>query len=196
MLEGKNVNLRIVEKEDLVSGLDWINDPEYFGDYQPLSQQSRSELEKQYERLGTDDKWFWVERKDGTRIGTISCGPEGTAFEIGYNIIASERNKKYGSEAVGIIVDFLFLSKEIVRIQAYTDLRNAASQKVLEKNGFKSEGTIRRHIFIRGEYRDTYLYSILREEWKEPRIIHRPREEDRFILMQKSGPISQNSQTL
>jgi ribosomal-protein-alanine N-acetyltransferase len=46
-----------------------------------------------------------------------------------------------------------------------------ASQKVLEKNGFKKEGTIRKEEFVRGEWRDKYLYSILREEWKEPRIL-------------------------
>ena len=177
MLEGKNVNLRIVEKEDLALGLEWINDPEYFGEYQPLSQQSRVELERQYDRLTSDEKWFWVEKKDGTKIGTISFGPVGKAFDIGYNIVSNERRKEYGSEAVGIIVDLLFLSKETVRIEARTDLRNVASQKVLEKNGFKKEGTIRKDIFIRGEWRDLFLYSILREEWKEPKILTKKNQE-------------------
>ncbi len=177
MLEGKNVNLRIVEKEDLASGLEWINDPAYFGEYQPLSQQSRAELERQYDRLTSDEKWFWVEKKDGTKIGTISYGPVGKAFDIGYNIVSSERRKEYGTEAVGIIVDLLFLSKETVRIEARTDLRNIPSQKVLEKNGFKKEGTIRKDMFIRGEWRDLFLYSILREEWKEPKILTKKDQE-------------------
>jgi len=69
------------------------------------------------------------------------------------------------------MVDYLFLSKDIVRIQAHTDLRNVASQKVLEKVGFRKEGIIRRSIFIRGEWRDACLYSILIEEWKGPRIL-------------------------
>jgi len=46
-----------------------------------------------------------------------------------------------------------------------------ASQKVLQNVGFKKEGTIRKSVFARGEWRDRYLYSILREEWKEPRIL-------------------------
>jgi len=49
--------------------------------------------------------------------------------------------------------------------------RNVASQKVLEKNGFKKEGTIRKSFFAKGEWRDMLLYSILREEWKEPKIL-------------------------
>lgn len=91
--------------------------------------------------------------------------------EIGYFMVPSETGKGYCSEAAKIIVDYLFISKDIVRIQAHTDLRNVASQKVLEKVGFMKEGIIRKSIFIRGEWRDAYLYSILREEWKEPRIL-------------------------
>jgi ribosomal-protein-alanine N-acetyltransferase len=59
----------------------------------------------------------------------------------------------------------------MMRIQVTTDPRNLASQKVLEKAGFKKEGTLRKWSFLRGEVRDGYLYSILREEWKEPRIL-------------------------
>jgi RimJ/RimL family protein N-acetyltransferase len=64
------------------------------------------------------------------------------------------------------MVDYLFLSKDTVRIQAQTDVRNVASQKILEKVNFKKEGTLRKSLFIRGEWRDSFLYSILREEWK------------------------------
>jgi RimJ/RimL family protein N-acetyltransferase len=42
---------------------------------------------------------------------------------------------------------------------------------VLEKAGFTIEGTIRKS--ARGARRDAYLYSILREEWKEPKILTR-----------------------
>ena len=83
----------------------------------------------------------------------------------------SERGKGNGTEAVEIMVDYLFLSKDIMRVQACTDTRNLASQKVLEKAGFKKEGTMRKYFFLRGELRDVYVYSILREEWKEPKIL-------------------------
>jgi RimJ/RimL family protein N-acetyltransferase len=69
------------------------------------------------------------------------------------------------------MVDYLFLSRDLVRIQATTDLRNKASQSLLEKIGFKREGTLRKSYFVRGVWTDCYLYSILREEWKEPKIL-------------------------
>lgn len=90
---------------------------------------------------------------------------------MNYAILPSERGKGYCSEAVKIMVDYLFLSKDIVRIQALTDVRNSASQKVLEKAGFMKEGVVRKEYFARGEWRDCCLYSILREDWKEPKIL-------------------------
>jgi len=69
------------------------------------------------------------------------------------------------------MVDYLFLAKDIVRIQAHIDQRNIASWKVIEKVGFKKEGTIRKSFFARGEWRDMLVYRILREEWKEPKIL-------------------------
>lgn len=171
MLEGKNVNLRIVEKEDLPLWAEWVNDPELFGEYLPLRQRSKTDLEKQYDKSPPEAKSFFIEKKDGTKVGGIIHFLVGELLEIGYALMPSERRKGYCTEAVDIMVDYLFLSKDIVRIQAHTDVRNVASQKLLEKVGFKKEGTVRKSIFIRGEWRDCYLFSILREEWKEPKIL-------------------------
>jgi len=171
LLEGKLVNLRIVEKEDLKLAAEWANDPETFGVYNPLRQMSRTELEKMYDNLTPEDKWLFIEKKDGSKIGFISHFPVGRLLEIGYTLLPSERGKGYCTEAVAIMVDYIFLSKDTVRIQAHIDPRNTASQKVAEKNGFKKEGTIRKCFFAKGEWRDMLLYSILREEWKAPKTL-------------------------
>jgi len=70
-----------------------------------------------------------------------------------------------------MMVDYLFLKKDSVRIQAPAAVENTASQKALEKAGFSREGLMRKSGYARGEYTDQYLYSVLREEWKEPRIL-------------------------
>ena len=74
------------------------------------------------------------------------------------------------------MIDYLFLSKEIMRIQAHTDVKNVVSQKILEKAEFKKEGTIRKYAFVCGQWRDALLYSILREEWKGPKILTKTAE--------------------
>jgi RimJ/RimL family protein N-acetyltransferase len=176
LLEGKNVNLRIFEKEDLPLFAEWANKPEVFGEYNPLHQMSKTEAEKIFESP-LEEKLFIVEKKDGSKIGFVThfyvLHVAGRQLEIGYSLLPNERGKGYCSEAIKIMVDYLFLSKDVGRIQAQTDPRNVASQKVLEKAGFKREGTLRRSFFMRGEWRDAYIYSILREEWKEPKILTR-----------------------
>jgi len=163
-----------MEKEDLPLIAEWFSSPEVFGEYNTLRQMSKTETEKMLDNP-SDFQLFFVEKKDGSKIGFVShfyvLHPAARHLEIGYVLVPSERGKDYCTEAVNIMVDYLFFSKETRRIQAQTDLRNVASQKVLEKVGFKKEGTLRKNFFVRGEWRDAYLYSILREEWKEPRIL-------------------------
>ena len=172
VLEGKTVNLRVAEKEDLLFLKEWRNNLEFTGQFQSVSQETMKDLEKQYGDL-VDEKWFFIEKKDGTKIGTMSHKPVFKIQEIGSALLPSERGKGYCSEAVMIMVDYLFLSKDIPRIQAHTDARNVPAQKVLEKAGFKKEGTFRKEYFVRGEWRDSCIFAILREDWKEPKILTR-----------------------
>jgi RimJ/RimL family protein N-acetyltransferase len=171
LLEGRNVNLRVMEREDLSLYVEWVNDPSFFGEYNPLEQTTKAEMEKNYDSAIAERRRFFIEKKDGAKIGVVNTFPVGDLLEIGFTLIPSERGKGYGLEAVVILVDYLFLARDLVRIQATTDLRNVASQKVLEKAGFTREGVVRKSMFLRGEWRDLLLYSILREEWKEPKIL-------------------------
>jgi len=176
LLEGRNVNLRIMEKEDLPLFAEWINEPEVFGEYNPIHQMSKAELEKMLDNPG-DFQPFIIEKKDSSKIGFIAhfnvihTGTGTKQLEVGYSLVPKERGKGYGTEALQIMLDYLFLSKNVARIQVQTDVRNAASQNIIEKVGFKKEGILRKNFFMRGELRDCYIYSILREEWKEPRTL-------------------------
>ena len=175
MLEGKNVNLRVLEKEDLTLFVEWMNKPAFWGEYFSPIQRTRTEMEKTFESNPMEYRQFIVEKKDGTKIGGMVhfnvLAPYGKTLEMGYALLPSERGKGYCTEAAKIMVDYLFLSKDIPCVQATTDVGNVASQKVLEKAGFQKEGTMRKRFFSNGGWRDTVMFSILREEWKEPKIL-------------------------
>jgi len=177
LLEGKSVNLRAMEKDDVDFVVDCSNDINSY-EYDPITQVSRTEKIKEFDNptqlsILTERGRFIIEKKDGTKIGYVFhfLVQPLRWMEIGYFIISGERGKGYGTEAVQIMVDYLFLSRDLVRIQALTNMRNKASQKVLENAGFKREGTVRKSAFVRGAWADAYIYSILREEWKEPRML-------------------------
>ena len=172
MLQGNTVNLRVMEKEDLAFIKEWVNDRRFAGEYLPLTQETVGELETQYERtLGNEGKWFFIEKKDGTKIGYAAHYLARRQHEIGYGVLPVERGKGYGTEAATILVDYLFLTKNIVRIQADANVENAASRRVLEKVGFTQEGVLRKVFFVQGAWQDAVLYSIMRDEWKTPKIL-------------------------
>jgi len=179
LLEGKLVNLRIAEKEDIPLLVEWVNDVEFMGEYSDFPTQiSKIQLEKRmFEPKIPQMEWvdFIIQKKDGTRIGWMPHYISALNFgwlEIGYFILPKERRKGYGTEAVKIIVDYLFLTRDIPRIQVIISVHNKPSQRVSEKAGFKREGILRKALWTsNGKWTDGLLYSILREEWKEPKIL-------------------------
>jgi RimJ/RimL family protein N-acetyltransferase len=174
LLLGKNVNLRVMERNDVDFLAESINDVDFNSEFLPVRQTSRAEVLRNFDNppqvaLVCERQRFIIEKKDGTRVGTIThwlAQPE-RFMEIGYNVVRGERGRGCGTEAVQLMVDYLFLSKDIARIQAFTDVRNKASQRVLEKAGFKREGTLREAGLVRGRRTDAYIYGVVREEWKE-----------------------------
>jgi RimJ/RimL family protein N-acetyltransferase len=135
------------------------------GEYQDVVVRSKEEFEK----IMLRDTIFFIIEKNRTAIGHIGSWILGRTMEIGFALVPDERAKGFGTEAIQLMVDYLFLTKGIVRIQVSTDTKNIASQRALEKAGFTKEGTMRKLWYTGGEFRDHYLYSILKEEWKEQR---------------------------
>ena len=69
-----------------------------------------------------------------------------------------------GTQAQRLLVDHLFATTTVERIEAGTDAENIAEQRCLETLGFTREGVIRSGNFAQGRWRDMFLYSILRAE--------------------------------
>jgi predicted acetyltransferase len=61
-------------------------------------QMSKADLQKRYDNL-SPERWFFIEKKDGSKVGNIEHRPVGRAQEIGYAVLPSERKKGYCSEA-------------------------------------------------------------------------------------------------
>jgi ribosomal-protein-alanine N-acetyltransferase len=170
MLPGTLVDLRLAERADLPMLAAWFSDVDYNGEFESFEQSSLSEVERGFEAK-PDQRWWIVQEKDGTPVGYVGHGKADGGCWVGYLVAPAARGRGYGSEAVLLITDYLFLHKDIGRIQAETHPANAASQRVLEKAGFTREGILRRTFFSRGVWRDTAMYSLLREEWGTPRVL-------------------------
>jgi len=82
-----------------------------------------------------------------------------------YWIAPEHQGNGYVTEAIELLLDYLFRECGFHKVAAYVYESNDASAAVLESLGFVREGTLRDEIFSDGEWVDEYRYGLLAEEW-------------------------------
>jgi ribosomal-protein-alanine N-acetyltransferase len=97
--------------------------------------------------------------------------------DIGYWLGESFWNKGYMTDAVRLACHLSFNYLDAVRAYATVFVGNIGSRRALEKNGFALDGTLRRHIFKRGQWFDGWFFTLLRTEWESNRERFYPRRE-------------------
>jgi aminoglycoside 6'-N-acetyltransferase len=102
---------------------------------------------------------------DGELIGDVAVrlSDDGRTARIGYTIARAHQRRGLGGEAAGAIVARLF-EDGVHRVQASLDERNVASARLLERLGFRHEGTEIAAELDKGEWCDVAHYAILRDE--------------------------------
>lgn len=100
------------------------------------------------------------------RIGLVFAGVgEWSRTGIGYWIAPEHQGNGFGKAAVSFLIDELFRMYPHPAVYAKSLPTNEASRGLLESLGFSQEGRLRKEAFWDGEYRDSLVYGLLREEW-------------------------------
>ena len=104
-----------------------------------------------------------------TRYGDLR--PEHGGLEIGWTWLDP---RWYGSginrRMKLLLLDHAFGPLGMERVQLKTDHLNVRSQRAIEGLGAEREGVLRRHLRRPdGTWRDTVMYSLIREEWPQVR---------------------------
>ncbi|MGW0522471.1 GNAT family N-acetyltransferase [Crossiella sp. NPDC003009] len=96
----------------------------------------------------------------------VSYGPARscTAWNFGIALLPSARGRGLGSAAQRLLVEHLFASTDLDRVEASTDVENRAEQRALEKAGLRREGVLRGAQLRDGVRRDLVAYAILRAD--------------------------------
>jgi ribosomal-protein-alanine N-acetyltransferase len=84
--------------------------------------------------------------------------------EIGYWLAETYWGRGIMTDAVRCFVRYAFNELELLRLTAHVFEFNVASARVLEKNGFKLEGYLRKHFSKDGQLLDARLYGLLKDE--------------------------------
>lgn len=100
-------------------------------------------------------------------LGGILRGAFQNAY-LGYWIDADRQNQGLMTEAVRAATTFAFGVARLHRVQAAVMPNNAASQRVLEKVGYRREGLAQRYLSIAGAWQDHVLFAVTSEEWSRP----------------------------
>jgi len=113
-------------------------------------------------------QWAIVQKEINEPIGTISVvdkNDEIQMIEIGYCIGKKWWNKGITSEALNALIKYFFEDIKVNRIEAWHDINNPNSGKVMAKCGMKYEGTLRQSRKNNTGINDHAVYGILLEEY-------------------------------
>jgi [ribosomal protein S5]-alanine N-acetyltransferase len=123
----------------------------------------------QIEQEGTGARLAMERAADGVFIGwccMVKWNPNHRSARMGYCLDDAVWGQGFATEAAGALLQWAFDTLDLNRVQAETDTRNAASSRVLEKLRFVREGTLRENCIVDGEVSDSWVYGLLRREWK------------------------------
>lgn len=86
--------------------------------------------------------------------------------EIGYCFNKQYWGRGYASEAAAVLLGYGFHELGLHRIYATCRPGNIGSATVMRKIGMTYEGHLREHMYYKDKWHDSYLYSILEDEYE------------------------------
>jgi RimJ/RimL family protein N-acetyltransferase len=163
-LETTRLRLRHFTDADLALFMAFRNDPEVarYQGWEGISEpEARAFLQEQKEvQPGVPGQWFQIAvelKETGMLVGDCALKIEEhdeRQAEIGSTLSRAYQGRGIASEAVSCVLEY-------------------ASVALLERLGLRREGHFRQNVWLKGKWRDEFLYAMLREEWRSTRSTNR-----------------------
>jgi [ribosomal protein S5]-alanine N-acetyltransferase len=111
---------------------------------------------------------FVIRNADGKVIGGVGADnldPNADyKAEIGYWLAKPYWGTGIMTDALNAFIEYAFAKFDLRKLVAHVFELNTGSARVLEKNGFKLEGHLRKHYLKNGEMVDARAYGLLKED--------------------------------
>ena len=122
---------------------------------------------KGMETYQTSFYYFLISRKDNEKpigeCGFHSWNRKHKRAELFYKLNNDiDKNKGFISEVLPLVLDFGFKQMDLNRIEAYIADYNEPSKRLLLKNNFIKEGTLKSHYYLNGNFEDSDCYSLIK----------------------------------
>ncbi|MDC2867439.1 GNAT family N-acetyltransferase [Bacillus sp. BP-3] len=112
---------------------------------------------------------YGIELKNEKKIigtcGFIEYDKNHHKAELAYALSPNYWGQGIATEAAKACIRYGFEVLQLNRIEAGCHASNVQSERVMKRLGMQYEGTLRKDMFVKGIYRDTKIYAILREEY-------------------------------
>lgn len=99
---------------------------------------------------------------------TATNGP-GKLVNLGYFLRNEYWQQGCATEAVEKVIEFAFLTNNVVKIEEGCLAENSASEKVMIKVGMTKEGELKNHQCHENEWKDRVVYGLLKQDWEKRR---------------------------
>ena len=175
-LEGLHVRLRAPKDPDLPGLFEWYNDPETVAPFDRFTLDTYDDFVRSVQEAPSDAQSlaprFVVELRSGNRnlgfVGHYRAHPVLELTDVWYVLGAKEeRGKGYGTEAVGLLIDYLFHAFDLARVGATCDVENTASVRLLDRLGLRREGMLHSALFHHSSWHDVAVYGVTKATWSE-----------------------------
>jgi RimJ/RimL family protein N-acetyltransferase len=180
MIYGSNLRLRAIERDDVRSFYQWVNDPDVargLSLYLPLS-------------MGDEEKWFdgqqerdlperplaiEISKGDGWKLvgncGVFAIEWVNSSAELGIMIgDKSVWDQGIGTQVMTLLLRHCFETLNLHRAFLRVHGENMRARRAYRKAGFVDEGCMRQAVYKNGKYDDLYVMSVLRSEWDARKV--------------------------
>jgi RimJ/RimL family protein N-acetyltransferase len=174
MLRGDRVLLRPIEKADLPRLWELLGDFEVqvLASSGPVLPTSLAEFEVFLDERARDQHGDWAPfaiEVHGEVIGQCDLHKIdhfSQICELGIMVGREYWRKGFGQDACRTLLDYAFEHLNMNRVGLFVLADDQRAVGAYRKAGFVEEGRLRQHAWVRGEYHDELVMSVLREDWK------------------------------
>ena len=171
---GERIMLREFEQNDLGEMRKWITDPDstrYLSDTFVVPQtweQTAGFLDSLLSGSKPGVHLVIADIMTGDYLGQcdlMNVTDYSRKAELAIVLGPEHQGNGYGGEAIELLLELAFCHLNLNRVHLRVSSQNARALACYERAGFAREGVLRQDSFSGGEYRDTVIMGILRDEW-------------------------------
>ena len=171
MLSDDLIYLRKLEESDLDRTWEWINDPDIFnaiGVHVPVSKAAQKRWFAELDASSLKIVFAICLKEQDKHIGNVSLDLiDYRHRNARLSIFVADpelRGGNVGTRAIRLLIEYAFDFLNLHRLYCKTTAGNEKILNFYKKLGFKIEGQLREHEYIKGQYVDKVMLGLLKDD--------------------------------